>query len=174
MGSEHIFRGMTRPDQAAEPGGVAATVPAPGYIRKKCYLTPFFQGLMISKSVCGKSPTLRVTNANPCVMAVAASKLSMAGKGRPAAASNRPQRSATSSSMGRTRAEKNAGKSVSSQSSSLSLRLLLPSASMPFRISPRVSTLMYKVVAGRSSNQASHLQWNRQRRSSDRTLVSIR
>ena len=96
------------------------------------------------------------------------------GGGRPATASNRPQRPAPSVSMGSIRPEKNAGNPVSSQSSNLSLRLLLPRASMPLLISPRVSTLMYSVVASHSSNHATTPGFGFLRRKSDRTLVSIR
>ncbi len=65
-----------------------------------------------------KSRPLRVTIVRSWLAAVAARRLSTAGSGRRAAASMRPHRSATRASIASTRPEKNAGRSLSSQSSS--------------------------------------------------------
>ena len=99
------------------------------------------QGLMTSKPKAAKSRSLRVTMLKPCCAAVAPNRLSMAGKGRPAAAINLPQRSATCASTARMRPVKKLGKSVSSQSVSVMRRWVSASTSMPLRNSPKVSTL---------------------------------
>ena len=53
------------------------------------------QGLITSKPRSAKSRPLRVTILKPCCAAVAPKRLSMADNGRPAAATNLPQRCAT-------------------------------------------------------------------------------
>lgn len=65
------------------------------------------QGLKTSNPRPSKFLAFRVTMCKPCTKAVAASKLSIAGKGLPAAATNCPQRSATCSSMLNTWSKKN-------------------------------------------------------------------
>lgn len=169
------------PGKPPSSGGVSGPRPSVLFIHDENSVTELDQGhhfklhgFTTSNPLNPKSRTFRVTNTNPCVSAVAASRLSIAGTGRAASATRRPQRSATATSIGSNLPAKKPLSSTSNQSESVRRRSPAGSASTPFRNSPSVSTDKYSEVAGRRSTHSTIWGSGVRRRNSDRTLVSSR